>query len=41
MIIYYDKILNVFLNGNQLEQLTSEKLLGVTIKGTHIANINF
>ena len=27
----HDKILNVFLNGNKLEQVTSEKLLGVTI----------
>ena len=25
------KILNVFFNGNKLEQVTSEKLLGVTI----------
>ena len=27
----HDKILNVFLNGNKLEQVTSEKWLGVTI----------
>ena len=27
----HDKILNVFLNGNKLEQVTSEKLLGVII----------
>ena len=27
----HDKNLNVFLNGNNLEQVTSEKLLGVTI----------
>ena len=27
----HDKMVNVFLNGNKLERVTSEKLLGVTI----------